>query len=213
MAIETVAVAGSLAAPEKVAAVSTAVKARGELAAAEALSASAEHLSTSVSANRMVPGALVEAHGVSLPELGRVVREARLSDEALVLRDTRAAEQIRSNYEAGKAREAAVKGELEEQYPASEGYEVLSERTLVDSEGRTVVDPETGTRRRVDFVVVKDGEVIDMVEVTSESAPKAEQLEKGRRIRESGGTYVKHPETGELIEIPEDVQTRVERRA
>ena len=61
-------------------------------------------------------------------------------------------------------------------------------------------------------VVVKDGKVVDSIEVTSKTAPKEAQSAKEERIRENGGNYIKDPDTGELIRIPDSVHTRIERR-
>lgn len=111
----------------------------------------------------------------------------------------------------GMAREEEVAKELEEKYPESEGYEILSEVYLRDKDGNIVRDPETGEARRIDFVVVKDGKVVDSVEVTSKTADKTVQSAKENRIREAGGNYVRD-NNGNLVEIPPDVTTRVERR-
>ena len=53
--------------------------------------------------------------------------------------------------------------------------------------------------------------MVDSVEVTSKTADKAGQTAKEQRIRENGGNYIKDSE-GNLIEIPKDVNTRIERR-
>lgn len=115
------------------------------------------------------------------------------------------------NKRDGMAREREVYDELKEQYPEDEGYTILSEVYLRDKDGNIVKDPETGEARRIDFVVVKDGKVVDSVEVTSKTADKTEQSAKEKRIRDEGGNYVKD-ENGNLVEIPSDVQTRIERR-
>ncbi len=47
--------------------------------------------------------------------------------------------------------------------------------------------------------------------MTSQTADKTEQTAKENRIRENGGNYIKDKD-GNLIEIPADVQTRIERR-
>ena len=96
-------------------------------------------------------------------------------------------------------------------YPPEEGYEIISEAYLRDADGNIVKDPETGKARRIDFVVVKDGKVIDSIEVTSKTADKSDQLAKENRIREFGGNYIRD-NNGNLIKIPSSVQTRVERR-
>jgi hypothetical protein len=115
------------------------------------------------------------------------------------------------NKRKGLETETKVGKELKDRYPTEQGYTVESERYLRDKDGNIVKDPETCEMRRVDFVVVKDGEVVDSVEVTSMTAPKAEQMAKEARIRDAGGNYIKDS-NGNLVEIPKDVQTRVERR-
>lgn len=103
--------------------------------------------------------------------------------------------------------------ELEDRYPESEGYKVIKEAYLRDKDGNIVRDPEPPYKaRRIDFVVVKDGKVVDSIEVTSKTAPKEAQSAKEERIRENGGNYIKDPDTGELIRIPDSVHTRIERR-
>lgn len=111
----------------------------------------------------------------------------------------------------GLQREADVKADLEKQYPPEEGYEIISEAYLRDADGNIVKDPETGKARRIDFVVVKDGKVVDSIEVTSKTADKTEQTAKENRIRDNGGNYIRDND-GNLVKIPDDVQTRIERR-
>lgn len=115
------------------------------------------------------------------------------------------------NKQDGLRREGEVEEEMDNQYPESEGYKVQSEVYLRDENGNIAKDPETGSARRIDFVVVKDGEVIDSVEVTSKTADKTAQNEKEDRIRGNGGNYIRDDE-GDLIKIPDDVKTRVVRR-
>ena len=111
----------------------------------------------------------------------------------------------------GLAREKEVAEELQEKYPPEEGYEIVSEAYLRDKDGNIVRDSETGEARRIDFVVVKNGKVVDSVEVTSKTADKTEQTAKEERIREAGGNYIRDY-NGNLVEIPSTVQTRIERR-
>lgn len=111
----------------------------------------------------------------------------------------------------GCRRENEVYEELKEKYPESEGYEILPERELCDAEGNAVIDEKTGEKRRIDFVVVKDGKVVDMIEVTSKTAPKLDQTIKEYRIRDNGGNYIKDA-NGNLYKIPDNVLTRIERR-
>lgn len=117
------------------------------------------------------------------------------------------------NKKEGCRREDEVGKELEDRYPESEGYKVIKEAYLRDKDGNIVRDPEPPYKaRRIDFVVVKDGKVVDSIEVTSKTAPKEAQSAKEERIRENGGNYIKDPDTGELIRIPDSVHTRIERR-
>lgn len=111
----------------------------------------------------------------------------------------------------GLQRETEVKKELEKKYPPEQGYTILSEVYLRDENGKIAKDPQTGKARRIDFVVVKDGTVIESIEVTSQTADKHNQLAKENRIRNDGGSYIRD-NNGELIKVPESVQTNVERR-
>jgi len=120
-------------------------------------------------------------------------------------------EGILPNKEEGLRREAEVEEELEKKYPESEGYEIVSEAYLRDSEGKIVRDPETGEARRIDFVAVKDGQVVDSIEVTSETADKTSQTAKEERIRDAGGNYIRTSD-GSLAKYPNDLHTTIERR-
>lgn len=111
----------------------------------------------------------------------------------------------------GLAREKDVGKELEKKYPPEKGYIIIPEAYLRDKDGNIVKDPVTGEARRVDFVVIKDGKVVDSIEVTSKTADKTEQTAKEGRIRDAGGNYVKD-NNGHLAEIPSTVHTRIERR-
>ncbi|MDX5631113.1 MULTISPECIES: hypothetical protein, partial [unclassified Brenneria] len=74
---------------------------------------------------------------------------------------------------------------------------------LRDSTGRSVKDPLTGERRRIDFVVKGQDGQWRPVEITSRTAPKDVQLAKEDRIRQIGGVFVKNRNTGELIQLDE----------
>lgn len=111
----------------------------------------------------------------------------------------------------GLAREQEVAQELEEKYPPEKGYQIVSEVYLRDKEGNIVKDPVTGQARRIDFVVVKDGKVVDSIEVTSKTADKTGQCAKEDRIRDAGGNYIRD-NNGNLVQVPTTVRTRIERR-
>jgi hypothetical protein len=120
-------------------------------------------------------------------------------------------EGILSNKENGLRREVDFSKELSEKYPESKGYEIISEAYLRDDEGKFVKDEFTNCRRRIDFVVVKEGIVVDSIEVTSETAPKDWQSTREANIRESGGNYIRTADHS-LAKFPEDLITRIERR-
>lgn len=121
-------------------------------------------------------------------------------------------ENIISNKREGLRRENEVFDELGSKYPKSEGYIIQSEAYLRDSYGYIAHDPETMEGRRIDFVVIKKGEVVEAIEVTSNNADKVGQSAKEQRIRDNGGNYIR-TEDGALAEFPHNKQTRIERRA
>lgn len=100
---------------------------------------------------------------------------------------------------------------MQEKYPPEKGYSIIREAYLRDENGNIVKDPVTGEARRIDFVVIKDGKVVEMVEVTSKTASKDAQTTKENRIRDNGGNYIKD-DKGDIVEIPNSVQTRIDRR-
>ena len=118
-----------------------------------------------------------------------------------------------ANHIAGVAREATVRGELAREYPAEAGYHIEPECYLRNKEGRIVLDPQTGEARRIDYAVIKDGEVVRSVEVTSETADKTAQMAKETRIREAGGDFIQDRRTGKLVPVPSGVTTEIVRRA
>jgi len=123
--------------------------------------------------------------------------------------DGKKAAQIAENAKAGKAREVQVQKELEAMHPEAS---VQREQYLRDANNTIVKDPITGEARRVDHVVIKDGQVVQSVETTSKTANKGAQVAKEGRIREAGGNFVKDRRTGELVPYAEGVQTTVVRR-
>jgi hypothetical protein len=113
---------------------------------------------------------------------------------------------------SGAVREEVVSGELVRDYPAENGNHIEPECYLRDAEGHIVKDPEMGEARRIDFAVIKDGEVVKSVEVTSETADKTAQLAKEDRIREAGGNYIVDRRTGEIVPFAHNVKTEIWRR-
>lgn len=121
--------------------------------------------------------------------------------------------QIEANRMSGAAREEALGDELAREYPKEDGYTIESQCPIRDQTGGIAIDPKTGESRRLDFVVIKNREIVESIEVTSETADKTAQLAKEQRIRDTGGNFVKDRETGDLVRFAPGVQTEVVRRA
>lgn len=141
--------------------------------------------------------------------------ESLKAENELVLENINEARvgQLEKNREDGANREELALEILNKEFPEEDGYKIEREQYLRDEDGNIVKDSETGEARRVDFVVTKDGEVVKSIEVTSETAPKDAQIAKEERIRGAGGNFIKDRDTGQLVEIPKDVQTEVRRYA
>ena len=116
--------------------------------------------------------------------------------------------QVVINKAAGTAREVLVGQELRLQYPEAA---LQRETCLRLAEGERALDPLGSTGRRIDWVVVQDGVVLDSVETTSMTANKAAQIAKEMRIRQAGGVFIRDRATGELIDISQ-VPTRIVRK-
>lgn len=114
------------------------------------------------------------------------------------------------NKEEGCKREDIVENKLKEIYNEKDGYNIEREQYLRDENGNIVKDPQKNEARRLDFVVFKGDKIVDMVEVTSLTADKTNQIAKEQRIREVGGNYIKNF-NGNLVKIPNNMNTRIER--
>jgi hypothetical protein len=107
----------------------------------------------------------------------------------------------------GAGREAFIRGELARKYP---GANIQNEVYLLTHNGDRAIDPLTGEGRRIDSVVIKDGRVLDSVEITGPTTNKASQILKEQRIRALGGTFVLDDQTQGLIDIS-NIPTRLVR--
>ncbi|MBF1618154.1 MAG: RHS repeat-associated core domain-containing protein [Prevotella sp.] len=108
------------------------------------------------------------------------------------------------NKVAGNAREAIALEHLKKQHPNAT---ILRERYIRDASGKSVRDAFE-SRRRLDFVVIEDGKVKGVYEVTSPTADKTAQMLKETDIRGNGGTHVKAPgRKGALYDIS-DIETQ-----
>ena len=106
----------------------------------------------------------------------------------------------------GDAREAIALEHLKKQHPNAT---ILKERYIRDASGKSVRDAFE-SRWRLDFVVIEDGKVKGIYEVTSPTADKTAQLEKEMNIRRKakGGAHVKAPgRKGALYDIS-DIETQ-----
>ncbi len=112
---------------------------------------------------------------------------------------------VKANKAAGDAREAKVQGKLESRFGRDA---VQNELSLRNADGTLAKDPLTGEGRRVDHVVIQDGQGRFAVETTSKTADKSAQLAKESRIRSNGGAFVRDRSTGALIDL-QNVPTRV----
>jgi hypothetical protein len=114
---------------------------------------------------------------------------------------------VQDNAIAGSRREREVTADLQALYPSGS---VQNQQYLRDRDGNIVIDPNTGTARRLDHVVVVGGKIMDVVETTSLTANKRDQILHEQETRNAGGVYIRDRNTGSLIEVPSI--SRIERR-
>jgi hypothetical protein len=163
---------------------------------AKGLKVAGESVDTARAAMRMGDGFLDAGMADELEEVSRAA--GRATDPA----------QVRANQFEGARRETETLAELQAQYPNAR---IQSQVYLRTADGERALDPLTGEGRRLDFVVIEDGRVVDVVETTSMGARKAEQALKELRIRESGGTYIRD-RSGKCLLDACDIMTREDRR-
>ena len=97
----------------------------------------------------------------------------------------------------GARREEEFNARITAQHPNAK---IQCQCYLRDAQGKSVKDPDTGERRRVDTAVIQDGQA-KTFEVTSPLADKTDQLDKERRILQNGGTYIRDRSTGNLVPV------------
>ena len=120
---------------------------------------------------------------------------------------------IEINRISGATREAAVRDELVSEYPAEAGYHIEEQCDLRDVAGKKVKDEATNEGRRIDFAIIKDGEIVKSVEVTRESTSNAAQTAREMRILAVGGNVIRDHKSGELVPFASGVSTEIVRRA
>lgn len=117
---------------------------------------------------------------------------------------------VERNHVLGFKREDTVLKRLQRALPNDW---IFREQYLRDANGQIVRDPLTGETRRIDFLVMDQNKVRDAIEVTGPKVDKTAQMAKEMRIREAGGVYLRHPQTGKLLRMPARLHTRVVRVA
>ena len=108
------------------------------------------------------------------------------------------------NRVSGDLREMHVLHYLQTLYPYAR---IVRERFLRDSNGISLRDPITNQRRRIDFAVIRNDKIVDLIEVTNLTTDKTKQVEKEERIRCISDVYIKDPMTQRLLNITQ-VETR-----
>ena len=120
--------------------------------------------------------------------------------------------QVVKNKLDGVEREEKVLKDLISKYGKDN---VLREQYLRNMAGEIMKDIETGTARRIDFVVKQGDKIIKSIEVTSPTVDKTLQVLKETRIlehaKEIGGAFIKDPNTGKLLEFTSDLVTEIVR--
>ena len=97
----------------------------------------------------------------------------------------------------GDRRHQEFNAKIKEKYPDAT---IQCECYLRDASGKSVKDPVTSERRRVDTVVIKDGKA-QTFEVTSPTADKTKQLRKETKNRAECGAFIRNRETREIVPV------------
>lgn len=118
-----------------------------------------------------------------------------------------AREQIGINRETGDLRELEELAHLQKLYPNAT---ILRRKTLFDADRNKIIDSVDSKGRQLDFVVVENNKVLDVVETTGFAVPKSSQIAREDRIRTAGGQFVIGLDN-QLIHVP--YLSRVSRRA
>jgi uncharacterized protein RhaS with RHS repeats len=97
----------------------------------------------------------------------------------------------------GAAREDVFNARMKAKHPNAT---IQCQCYLRNAEGKSVKDPVTDERRRVDTAVIENGQA-QTYEVTSLTADKDAQFAKESNILGAGGTYVRDRTTGDLVPV------------
>ena len=105
-------------------------------------------------------------------------------------------ERLRNSLE-GERRELAYGPRLKVEHPNAQ---IQCQCYLRDANGKSVRDPDTNERRRVDFAAIENGKA-QTYEVTSLNANKTKQRQKETRILDNGGIFIKDKKTGAMVRV------------
>jgi hypothetical protein len=146
--------------------------------------------------------AAADAYTTALPDLGTAglataapiaIKVGRTAEEVAAKRTATVLE----NSATGARREAQVATQLAAENP---GKVVQGQRLLRDATGTKVIDPVTGTGRRVDHAVIdRSANTAKTYETTGPSVRKELQIQKEDRIRSQGGTFIRDRETRKVV--------------
>ncbi|MCR5797587.1 MAG: hypothetical protein K6G63_06675 [Eubacterium sp.] len=206
-AIDTAAVAASIATVGSATAPAAAVNTGAKTAVKGVVKSGGKNIIKTV-------GKEVIGKGVEIFEK-KVVKEGAEHFEKKVIKE--GAEQIEKkglkvlqNKIEGTAREKLAYKRLSKSFAPED---IIKEATIVDRLGKPIKDIVTNSGRRIDYVVKEGNKIKKSIEVTSETAKKGAQLEKEERIRElakeMGGAFVKDPISDKMYSLSQNVKTEI----
>ena len=177
-------------------------------AAKEAVEAGAEKAAKEV----VEAGAEKAAKEVAEAGAEKAAKEVAEAGTEATAKEINEIAQVVKNKLDGVEREEKVLKDLISKYGKDN---VLREQYLRNMAGEIMKDIETGTARRIDFVVKQGDKIIKSIEVTSPNVDKTLQVLKETRIlehaKEIGGAFIKDPNTGKLLEFTSDLVTEIVR--
>ena len=143
---------------------------------------------------------------------GKAAKEVAEDGAETAIKEVDEIAQVVKNKLDGIAREESVLDDLVSKYGKEN---VLREQYLRNKAGEIIKDIQTGTARRIDFVIKEGDSIIRSCEVTSQTADKTAQLLKETRILEQaekiGGAFIKDSNTGELLKFASGLVTEIVR--
>jgi hypothetical protein len=161
----------------------------------------AEYAAARRGANAPVQTKGSSEEAVALQALANLTGEAVLTVPFLAAPELRLGETtatVTKNLTDGLKREAKTAEML------NPGMVVQGQRDLRDATGARVIDPVTGTGRRVDHAVIdRSANTAKTYETTGPNVNKSAQIDKEQRVRDAGGTFIRDKETRQLVPVQE----------